>query len=106
MKSHKDLDVWKRSVDLVTEIYRITFDFPSEEKFSLVNQLRRSAVSIPSNIAEGAARNHNKEFIQFLYVALGSIAELETQIIISENLYFISPDNSFKIKNELIEIKI
>ena len=105
MKSHKDLDVWKRSVDLVTEIYRITFESPSEEKFSLVNQLRRSAVSISSNIAEGAARNHNKEFIQFLYVASGSIAELETQIIISENVDFISPDKSFKIKSELIEIK-
>lgn len=105
MKSHKDLDAWNRAVDLVNEIYRVTFEFPSEEKFNLVNQIRRSAVSIPSNIAEGAARNHKKEYIQFLYVALGSIAELETQIIISENLGFISSEKTFKIKNELIEIK-
>lgn len=86
MKSHKDLEVWKRSVELVKTIYEITKSFPKEELYGLTNQMRRSAISIPSNIAEGAARNHNKEFIQFLYITLGSIAELETQIIISKKL--------------------
>ena len=72
MKTHKDLEVWKNSIELVTEIYRITETFPKSELYGLVNQIRRSAVSIPSNISEGAARNHQKEFIQFLYIAQGS----------------------------------
>ena len=105
MKSHKDLEVWKRSIDLVKTIYTVTKSFPKEEIYGLTNQVRRAAVSIPSNIAEGAARNYKKEFIQFLYVALGSIAELETQIIISQNLSFIKNADSEKIQNELFSIK-
>lgn len=89
MKTHKDLDAWKNAIALVTDIYKITKDFPSDEKYGLTSQIRRSAVSIPSNIAEGAGRNHDKEFIQFLYIALGSLSELETQMIISLNLNFI-----------------
>lgn len=105
MKSHKDLEVWKRSVELVKTIYELTKSFPKEELYGITNQIRRSAVSIPSNIAEGAARNYNKEFIQFLYIALGSIAELETQIIISEKLSFLRKDYSENIQSELIELK-
>lgn len=90
MKTHKDLDVWIISVELVTEIYQLTSDFPKEEIFGLTNQIRRASISIPSNIAEGAARNYNKEFIQFLYIALGSQQELDTQLIIAKNLRFIS----------------
>ena len=67
IKTHKDLDVWKNSITLVTKIYEITGKFPKEEIYGIVNQMRRSAVSIPSNIAEGAGRNHKKEFIQFIY---------------------------------------
>ena len=89
MKTHKDLDAWKNAIALVTDIYKITKHFPSSELYGLVSQIRRSAVSIPSNIAEGAGRNHDKEFIQFLYIALGSLSELETQMIISCNLNFI-----------------
>lgn len=70
MSTHKDLIVWKKSIEFVTEVYKITGTFPSEEKFGLVSQLRRAAVSIPSNIAEGAARSHDKEFIQFLSISL------------------------------------
>ena len=70
----------------VTEIYRMTGNFPDIEKFGLVQQLRRAAVSIPSNIAEGAARQGNREFVQFLYIALGSCAEVETQMLIAKNL--------------------
>ncbi len=65
MKTHKDLEVWKLSVDLVTEIYQLTSTFPKEERFGLTNQIRRSSISVPSNIAEGAARHSQKEFIQF-----------------------------------------
>lgn len=105
MKSHKDLEIWKRSVALVTFIYEVTQSFPREEIYGLTSQVRRSAVSIPSNISEGAGRKHSKEFIQFLYVALGSIAELETQIIISENLKYLTKDKSIKIQNELTELR-
>ena len=88
MKTHKDLDVWKEAMTLVKGIYKLTADFPKEETYGLVSQIRRAAVSIPSNIAEGAARNSNKEFIQFLYVSLGSLAELETQLLLSRDLGF------------------
>lgn len=95
MKSHKDLDVWKKSMDLVTDIYRTTKDFPKEEIYGLTNQMRRCVVSIPSNIAEGAGRNSKREFIQFLYIALGSVSELETQILICNNLGYLLTPNAF-----------
>ena len=87
---HKDLDVWKKSIDFVTEIYEITRAFPKDEIYGLTSQIRRAAVSIPSNIAEGSARNSNKEFIQFLYISLGSLSEVDTQMIISEKIGYIS----------------
>ncbi len=90
MKGHKELDVWKGSVEFVSEIYRITGSYPKDELFGIVSQIRRAAVSIPSNIAEGAARNHDPEFIQFLYISLGSLAEVETQLIISKNLDYLT----------------
>ena len=90
---HKDLDVWKKSIELVTEIYSITANFPNEEKYGIVSQIRRAAVSIPSNIAEGCARFSDKENLRFLDIARGSLAELETQLIISKNLGFIDSDN-------------
>ena len=88
ISNHKDLDVWKLSMELVTAIYEMTGNFPREEIYGLTNQMRRAAVSIPSNIAEGAARNSEKEFLQFLHFSLGSVAELETQLLISDNLEF------------------
>lgn len=90
MKTHKDLDVWKRSIDFVTLIYKKTKSFPQDELYGITNQMRRSAVSIPSNIAEGASRQSDKEFVRFLYIARGSAIELETQIIIAEKLEYIS----------------
>ncbi|HCX99049.1 MAG TPA: four helix bundle protein [Bacteroidales bacterium] len=104
MKTHKDLDVWKKAIELVASIYKTTSSFPKEELYGLTSQIRRTAVSIPSNIAEGAARNHNKEFIQFLYIALGSGSELETQLIISKMLGFISEENAQELINELNSI--
>ena len=90
IKNHKDLEVWKKSMDLVSNIYKITESFPNKELYGLTNQIRRAAVSVPSNIAEGAARNSKKEFIQFLYIALGSLSELETQIIIANRLEYLN----------------
>ena len=103
MKSHYDLDVWKKSIDLVKEIYEISKFFPKEEIYGLTSQIRRAAVSIPSNIAEGASRQSNKEFIQFLYIALGSSSEVETQIIIAKELSFIKDIES--ILKQIKEIK-
>jgi len=103
MKNHKDLDVWKKSMDLVTEIYRTTRDFPKEEIYGLTNQMRRCVVSIPSNIAEGASRNSRKEFIQFLYISLGSVSELETQILICQNLGYLPTANNFLDRAESIK---
>jgi four helix bundle protein len=89
----------------VTEIYRITKTFPDVEKYGMINQMRRSAVSVPSNIAEGSARHSKKENIQFLYVALGSLSELETQIIISNNLEYVSEELLETFQKEILEIK-
>ena len=87
--NHKELDVWKKSMDLVEVIYILTKNFPDDEKFGLISQMRRAAVSIPSNIAEGAGRKGNKEFIQFIHISLGSLAELETQYLIAVKLKYI-----------------
>jgi len=92
-KTHKDLEIWKEGIKLVTKIYKLTKDCPDEELYGLTSQMRRAAVSYPSNISEGAARNSNNEYIRFLYIALGSLSELETQIIISEKLNYI-PDKT------------
>ena len=95
MNNHKDLLLYQKSLDLVEMIYRETQKFPAEEKFGLISQLRRSAVSLPSNIAEGAGRKGTKEFIHFLHIALGSLNEMETQMEISRRLGFVSDLNSF-----------
>jgi four helix bundle protein len=101
IKSHKELIVWQKSMDLVTRVYEITNRFPKEEIFGLSAQMRRSAISIPSNIAEGRCRGTKKDYVHFLRVAAGSTAELETQVIISRNLKFIS-EIEFNILNEFI----
>ena len=89
MRTHKDLQVWKDSMQLTNEIYSITKDFPKFERFGLSSQMERSAVSIASNIAEGAARSSDREFIRFLYYSIGSISELETQLYIAKNQNYI-----------------
>lgn len=86
MKTHKDLDVWKEAMGITKDVYLIPATFPKEELFGLVAQMRRAAVSIASNIAEGAARGSTNEFIRFLYVSLGSLSELETQLLICVEL--------------------
>lgn len=101
--NHKDLDVWKKSMDLVESIYSLSKSFPDDEKFGLTNQIRRASVSIPSNISEGAARKSDKEFIQFLYIALGSLSELETQYLIAVRLKYITENK--EIDNTINEVK-
>ena len=85
-RSHTQLMVWRSGMRLVTDVYRVTQGFPPEERYGLSQQVRRAAVSIPSNIAEGAARGSNKDFLRFLYIARGSLAELETQLMIARKL--------------------
>jgi four helix bundle protein len=89
IKTHKDLDVWKKSIEFVTTVYLITENFPKSELYGLTSQIRRAAISIPSNIAEGATRSHKTEIRQFLFVSLASAAEVETQLIISGNLKYL-----------------
>ena len=90
MSDYKDLNVWQMSIDFVESIYKIVKLFPREETYALSDQIRRAVVSIPSNIAEGASRNSNKEFVQFLYIALGSASEVETQLIIAQRLKYVN----------------
>lgn len=104
MRPHHRLDVWKKSMNLVVEIYKITSQFPNEEKFGIISQMRRSAVSIPSNIAEGAARESNKEFRNFLSISQGSSAELETQLILCNQLKYIGEQELNKMLNLLSDI--
>ena len=90
IKNFRDLEVWQLGKKIVIRVYQITKEFPREEQFGLISQMRRTAVSIPSNIAEGFNRYNNKEYRQFLYIALGSCAELETQIELSGDLGFLT----------------
>lgn len=94
MKPHKTLECWKQSFELVKDVYRITNSFPVEEKFGLMSQLRRASVSVPTNIAEGAARRSKKEFIQFLYISEGSLSEIDTLLELSVALNFLTADIS------------
>ncbi len=93
VSTHKDLNVWKKAMDLAAQVYSLTAKFPKEELYGLTSQIRRSAVSIPSNIAEGAARHSKKEFIQFLHIASGSVAELETQLLLAIQIGLLSGDH-------------
>lgn len=104
LNSYKELDVWKKAINLVTDIYKTTDDFPKSEIYGIISQIRRSAVSIPSNIAEGFNRKHKQEYVQFIRVAFGSGAELETQLMISRNLNFISEKDFNRITDNLTEI--
>ncbi len=98
--SYKELNVWQKSIILVDEIYKLTRELPKEEMFGLVSQMRRAAISIPSNIAEGYRRNHTAEYRQFLAISFGSASELETQLIITSRQY--SQVNT-KIAEQILE---
>lgn len=103
-KPHKKLDVWKASMELAKKIYEIVINFPEEEKFGLVAQMRRSAISIPCNIAEGAARQGKAQFRNFLSIAQGSVSELDTQLELSVNLGYLNPEKLEQISDLLLRI--
>ena len=92
MRPHEKLEVWNKAIDFVTTVYKNTSTFPSDEKFGLTSPVRRADVSIPANIAEGAARQSSKEFVHFLSIAQGSASELETELLIAQNLGYLRED--------------
>jgi four helix bundle protein len=104
IQSYKDLEVWKKSFAFTLEVYKLTADFPSEEKFGIISQLRRASVSIPSNIAEGWSRKSTKSYIQFLHISLGSIAEVETLLLLSYELKYLNYESSQYLQKSLSDI--
>jgi len=105
MHKYKELIIWRKSIELVTEIYLVTGSFPDKEKFNLISQINRAAVSIPSNIAEGAGRNSDKEFVQFLSIAHASSYELETQLIVSNNLGYLKQEDLNKLLESIEQLQ-
>ena len=103
-KPHKRHVVWQESVSLVGEVYRMTKRFPAQERYGLTSQLRRAAISIPSNIAEGAARNTKRDFANFLHNAQGSLSELDTQLDIAQTLAYLSSSERDLIGQRLVAI--
>jgi four helix bundle protein len=104
IKPHKKLNVWQLAMVIVEDVYNLTDTFPANERFGLTSQLRRCAVSVPSNIAEGAARNTTKEFINFLHIAQGSLSELDTQLEISFRLKLINQEILFSLDSKLLQV--
>ena len=105
MKSYRDLIVWQKSVTMVTLIYKLISKFPDEEKYGLTSQIKRSSVSVPSNIAEGYGRNYTKDYARFLQIARGSLFEMQTQFQIALNLDFIQEKDLDEIKSLSVEIE-
>lgn len=105
VRDYRDLLVWQKSVDFVEAIYRLSRNFPQHEQYGLTNQLRRSAVSVPSNIAEGQARQHRNEFRQFLFIAKGSLAEAHTQILISNRLDYLTNEELENLNKNINELQ-
>ena len=105
LKNYKELKVWQKAYHLCIEIYKITKDFPREERYGITSQIRRASVSVPSNIAEGYGRKTTREYIQALYVAYGSNCELETQILLSGDLGYIKPEDLEKLQGVLGDVE-
>lgn len=104
ISSYKELIVWQKSFDLVKNIYKLTAAFPDSEIYGLVSQMRRASISIPSNLAEGFSRKHKKEFSQFVSIAFGSGAELETQLLLAKELDFVSVKEFTELNDLLTEV--
>jgi len=105
LKNYKELKVWKKSYELCLEVYRITAKFPKEERYGLTSQIRRSVVSIPSNIAEGYGRKTTSDYVRMLYISYGSVCELEPQILLAGDLDLIENDELGTIKEDIAEIE-
>ena len=104
MHQFEKLKIWQKAMDIAVKIYEVSSLFPADEKFNLIHQIKKCAVSIPSNIAEGAGRNHNKEFVQFLGIANGSTFELITQLILAKRLNLVQEEIIQPIVNQLVEV--
>ena len=104
MHNFEKLKIWQKAMDIAVEVYKISSLLPNDEKFNLIHQIKKCAVSIPSNIAEGSGRNYNKEFIQFLGIANGSTFELITQLILAKRLALISEEIVQPVISQLIEV--
>ncbi|MGF1615548.1 MAG: four helix bundle protein [Gammaproteobacteria bacterium] len=104
LKSYRDLEVWKKSIDWVEQIYHVSSSFPRDEKFGLTSQIRRAAISVPANIAEGAARTGTGEFLQFLSVASGSLAEVETFLVLAGRLGYLTEQDRQVLETKSDEI--
>jgi len=105
MHNFKKLLIWTKSVDFVTEIYKVTNTFPTNERFGLISQIQRAAVSIPANISEGSAKSSNKDFARFLEISLGSTFELETELLVSYNLSYVNQEQYNQLQEELVELQ-
>jgi four helix bundle protein len=105
LKSYKDLLVWQKAYDLCLEIYRVTKEFPADERYGLTSQLRRAAVSVPSNIAEGYGRKTTPDYIRALYIAYGSICEVETQVLLSHDLHYVKAGDMKNLEEDIGEVE-
>ncbi|MFN2261370.1 MAG: four helix bundle protein [Psychroflexus sp.] len=105
MHNYKELKIWQKSIDLVENVFHLISDFPNSEKYGLIDQIKRSAISVPSNIAEGAGRNSNKDFSRFLSISKGSLNELNTQLVISNRLNFVDNDKLNQVEESINEIQ-
>ncbi|HHT9124935.1 MAG TPA: four helix bundle protein [Candidatus Brocadiia bacterium] len=101
IKDYKDLKVWQKGIEIVDKIYLITNNFPKDELYGLTSQMKRAAISIPSNIAEGFVRHHTKEYIQFLYVSLGSCAELDTQLVVASKRNYVTKEKLDELSEDI-----
>jgi four helix bundle protein len=105
IKSYRDLIVWQKGIEFAKELYSVTHKLPDDERYGMVSQIRRSAVSVPSNIAEGQARRTPKAFVQFLYISRGSLAELDTQLTLSYQFSYIEKDEYFSLIGKIEELQ-
>jgi len=105
LKNYKELNVWKKAYELCVEIYKVTQGFPKEERYGLTSQIRKAAVSVPSNIAEGYGRKNIREYIQALYIAYGSLCELETQMMLAGEFCYLKPKDLERLLQEMGDIE-
>lgn len=106
VKDYRDLKVWQRAMDLVPVAYRLARSLPRHEQFSLADQIRRSAVSVPANVAEGQARTHTREFLQHLSIARGSLAELHTLMLVAERLQYLTRAELDTIEQVIVDVRM
>ncbi|MEZ4672031.1 MAG: four helix bundle protein [Anaerolineae bacterium] len=105
MSDYRKLGVWQKACDLAVDVYKATGNFPKEEMFGQISQIRRAATSVPANIAEGAGRGSRADYVRFLYIAMGSINELETHLVIAQRLGYLSPEPHQQLEGQITEVR-